>query len=141
MNDDALPRGIRNNNPGNIERNATAWDGLADDQRADERFCVFDSAEYGIRALCKILLTYQRKYGLKTVKAMIERWAPPVENDTDAYVARVAEFMSVGAYQEIHLKDNSIQLALMAEAIIGHENGQQPYDEATIFAAVDMALA
>ena len=75
------PRGIRNNNPGNIERNATRWAGMTAEQ-TDPRFVVFTSPEYGFRALARTLLTYQRKYGLLSIEDMIGRWAPPNENDT-----------------------------------------------------------
>ena len=44
------PRGIRNNNPGNIRRNGDPWQGLAKDQ-TDREFFTFQSAVYGIRAL------------------------------------------------------------------------------------------
>ena len=54
-------RGIRNNNPGNIDRNATKWQGMADKQD-DPRFIVFTSPQYGIRAMARVLLTYQSKY-------------------------------------------------------------------------------
>jgi hypothetical protein len=84
------PRGIRNNNPGNIDRNTTKWQGMADDQSSDPRFVVFKTPQAGIRALAKILLTYQNHDGLKTVRGIIGRWAPAVENNTSAYVAAVA---------------------------------------------------
>lgn len=135
-----IPRGIRNNNPGNIERNNIQWDGMSDDQRADDRFCIFDTAEYGIRALCRVLLTYQRKHHLKTVRAMIERWAPPHENDTEAYIRHVAGHMGIGPTQTIQLEDGIFQMSMMAEAIIQHENGEQPYDEETILTGARMAL-
>ncbi len=62
-------RGIRNNNPGNI-RKGDNWQGLAAEQ-TDEAFCVFRSAEYGIRALVKVLLNYEKKYGLNTVRKLL----------------------------------------------------------------------
>src|SRR3546814_2962731 len=48
----------------------------------EHRFCVFKTPEHGFRALVRVLLTYQRKYRLRTVAGMIDRWAPPVENNT-----------------------------------------------------------
>ena len=50
-----LPRGIRNNNPGNIKL-GTNWDGLSDEQN-DDVFCQFKEPVWGIRALMRILLT------------------------------------------------------------------------------------
>ena len=130
----ATPRGIRNNNPGNI-RHGARWDGLAEVQ-ADHAFCTFISPEYGIRAMGKILLTYQRKYGIDTVAGIIGRWAPPNENDTGSYAAHVAESLGVDPDEKISVHSNLQGLVL---AIIQHENGQQPYDIATIQRGVEMA--
>lgn len=62
----AIPRGIRNNNPGNI-RHSDQWKGLTPEQ-PDPDFCTFSTPEYGIRAMGVILLNYQRKHGLKTIR-------------------------------------------------------------------------
>ena len=59
------PRGIRLNNPGNIEY-GESWRGMAADQK-DPRFVTFTEPVYGIRALAKLLLNYQRKHGIRTV--------------------------------------------------------------------------
>lgn len=127
----ATSRGIRNNNPGNIDRNETKWQGMSKDQSSDPRFIVFDAPEWGIRALAKTLLTYQSKHGLNTVRAIINRWAPPVENNTDAYVNAVAKAVGVGPDSRIDL-DNYLTIRPLVEAIIHHENGQQPYSDKEI---------
>ena len=80
-----MSRGIRNNNPGNI-RHGIDWDGLDKDQSKDEEFSQFSTPEYGIRAMFKILKTYNDKYNLNTIEGIINRWAPPIENDTEAYI-------------------------------------------------------
>lgn len=129
-------RGIRNNNPGNI-RKGEAWQGLAAKQ-TDEAFCVFRSAEYGIRALVKVLLTYEKKYGLNTVRKIISRYAPESENDTGAYVASVAGQLGVSADEVIELENRAVMLVLI-KAIIRHENGEQPYDNETLVKGIDMA--
>ena len=139
------PRGIRNHNPGNIERGAN-WIGLAEDQSGDNRFAVFEAPQLGIRALCKVLLTYHLNRraadgsAIDTVQEVIDRWAPPFENDSDAYAARVREALDVEKGEKIDISDPEI-LRELAEAIIHHENGEQPYSEATLRAGVDMALA
>lgn len=135
----SIPRGIRNNNPGNIDRNATAWQGMAADQSSDPRFVVFNSPEYGIRAMAKVLMSYGAKYGIDTVRGVINRWAPPNENDTEAYIVHVAETLGVGPDTHISLSSPSVLVVLVA-AIIKHENGQQPYDQPTIAKGVGMAL-
>ena len=68
------PRGIRNNNPLNIEL-GDQWQGLAASQ-TDGRFAQFQAPEYGFRAAAKVLNTYQNKHGLTTPRQMISRWAP-----------------------------------------------------------------
>jgi len=137
----ATPRGIRNNNPGNLREppdSGDQWDGERDTDD-DPAFEEFESAEYGIRALAKVLLRYYRFYGLDTVSKIIHRWAPPSENDTVAYAAAVADRMGVGADVMISL-NNSGLLELLVRAIIQHENGVQPYDDETILAGLQLAL-
>ena len=118
------PRGIRNRNPGNIEYNGIQWDGLAA-YTSDTRFCVFETMEYGVRALAKVLLTYQRKHGLSTVRQMIERWAPPSENDTESYVWHVAGVVGVTPDEPMDLASEGF-LFRLARAIVDHENGFDP---------------
>lgn len=123
-------RGLRNHNPGNIERGAP-WQGLAADQSGDDRFAVFKAPEWGIRAIARILITYRDKYGLDTVRGIVNRWAPPVENDTDSYVRSVAGRLYVGPDDRINIEHFETARVLV-EAIIKHENGSQPYSDATI---------
>jgi hypothetical protein len=131
------PRGIRLNNPTNI-RHGDDWLGLCDEQ-SDEAFCEFDHAKFGIRAAAKILLTYYRKHRLKSVGAIISRWAPPNENDTLAYVAHVAQTMGVLADQELTIDKPHILRGLL-KAIIKHENGIQPYSDAELDEGISLAL-
>lgn len=114
-------RGLRNNNPGNI-RKGDSWQGMAAAQ-PDPDFVTFISPEFGIRALAKVLLNY-RSQGLQTVAQIINRWAPPVENDTSSYVAAVARALNVSPTAPL---DVSARLPDLVQAIIRHENGMQPY--------------
>ena len=68
------PRGIRNNNPGNI-RHGQNWQGLNPEGRnIDPAFCVFKSPVFGIRALAKVLMNYKKIHGLNTVRQIISRY-------------------------------------------------------------------
>lgn len=142
-----MARGIDNNNPGNIDFNQAAFDrdrwlgevGLEEHRHA--RFTTFKTPEHGIRALCRILLTYQKKYDLYTVDGMIHRWAPAHENDTEGYVGHVCAEMNVEPHQRVVLKESPDMLERMTRVIILHENGEQPYSDETIAAGVGMALA
>jgi hypothetical protein len=125
------PRGIRNNNPGNI-RWGDAWQGLLSaDQRTDPTFCQFTDPVYGIRAMARIFAKYSDAYGLTTVAGIIGRWAPPVENDTPAYVSNVARLLGVSPSDKINVHDAAI-MCMLIKAVIQHENGEQPYDSAAI---------
>lgn len=121
------PRGIRLNNPGNLEKNGTPWQGLAADQ-PDERFYKFDDAAWGIRAMARTLITYQDTHKINTVKGIINRWAPPHENDTRAYVLHVSQLLEVSPDQPIDVHQHAV-MAPLVKAIIRHENGQQPYSD------------
>lgn len=116
------PRGIRNNNPGNIRIGKTRWHGQSNIQR-DTDFVEFDDALYGLRALMRTLLTYHLKYGLDTIESIINRWAPPHENATDNYAFHVAKLMRTGRTAPLRLTDANTLMSL-ARAIVRHENGQ-----------------
>lgn len=132
------PRGIRNNNPGNI-RWGDAWQGLvAQDQRTDASFCQFTDAKYGIRAMAKIFQKYQDAYKLNTVQGMITRWAPPNENDTTSYVVSVANSVGCKPNVTIDVRAPGIMFSLL-KAVIQHENGQQPYSDDQIKAGIALA--
>lgn len=131
-------RGIRNNNPMNLDRNATKWQGMADDQSSDPRFVVFKTPQYGIRAGARLLLTYANQYGLHTVRGLINRWAPPVENNTSAYVAAVAAGVGVGPDDPVDVDNAAVMLPLV-KAIILHENGENPYPDSVISEAMNLA--
>jgi hypothetical protein len=137
----SVPRGIRNNNPGNIDHNsANAWEGeLPVDKSIESRFARFDLPENGIRALGKLLLTYQRKYGLKTIEGLISRWAPSNENDTAAYVRSVQSKTKTAPGQEVDLRQIGIMTGVV-KAIIEHENGGNPYTSAIVAEGVRRAL-
>lgn len=115
-------RGIRNNNPGNIRHNKNViWLGTADDQH-DTEFVTFKSMEYGVRAIAKTLLTYYRKYHLQTVEGIINRWAPPNENNTRSYINFVAGRLNVEPNTPLNINDIEVMRGLVS-GIINQENG------------------
>jgi hypothetical protein len=120
-----MTRGIRNNNPGNIEENGTKWQGLSN-PNSDGRFCIFDDPKWGIRAIARVIITYQDKYAINTIEGIINRWAPPSENNTSAYIIHVANECDVKPNDIVDVHDYDIAKPLV-ETIIKHENGSQPY--------------
>ena len=134
-------RGERNNNPGNLDRvPGLIWQGASRDQSEDPRFVVFDEPVMGIRALARTLLTYYRKYQRDTVRKIINRWAPPSENATNAYVEHIAALLKVGPDDPIS-PEVPRTLQVLTKAIITHENGRCVYEDALIEEAVNRALA
>lgn len=140
---DVPTRGERNNNPGNIVFVPTiTWVGqlgLEADGPPGEapRFIRFDCPENGIRAIAKILEAYHRE-GFDTIRKMIDRWAPPTENDTAAYIEDVAATLGDDPDAPSLLDD--LALETLVEAIIHHENGRCIYAGAAVTEGVRRAL-
>jgi len=125
-------RSVRNNNPGNIERDGDKWKGLAEDQSSDNRFCVFTHPKWGFRALAMLLENYQDKYGLNTIDAIIHRWAPPSDNnDTNAYAAAVALRAGFARRKELNLQTYE-HIKPLVKAIAIHESGGWFFDDADL---------
>lgn len=122
------PRGIRNNNPGNI-RHGSPWLGLISPQ-TDPEFCQFITPEYGIRAMIIILYHYQDQYDLHTISSIISRWAPQNQNNTQQYIKFVSSSMNINSIQKINVHVPSTLFNLL-RSIILYENGEQPYDSTT----------
>lgn len=112
-------RGIRNNNPGNIR----ALPG----QKADAQgFRIFDSMGEGVAAMDRQLDRYAGR-GKNTVASIISTWAPPNENDTQAYINSVAEQMGVDPNATLTDADRAGLIAAMAT----HETGVR-FDDANV---------
>ncbi|WP_263079244.1 structural protein [Endozoicomonas sp. Mp262] len=129
-------RGIRNHNPGNI-RHGDKWQGLAKSQ-PDKSFCQFISPEWGVRAMARILINYQKLYGLDTLRKIIYRWAPPTENNSEAYTDHAAEYLCVCPDSEFFVGDHLHELI---KCIIKHENGVQPYSDYLIADGISKAVS
>lgn len=138
-------RGIRLNNPGCI-RHGDPWQGLAPEQ-IDPEFCAFIHPEWGIRAIARLLITYQDRHGLNTVRGIINRWAPPTgmdsngreyQQDTLAYADHVARRTGFGIDDPIDVHQHRYAKPLV-KAIIQHENGQQPYSRRVINRGLELA--
>ncbi|MCF4982094.1 structural protein [Pseudomonas gessardii] len=126
------PRGIRNFNPGNIRHaKGVRWQGMAVAQ-GDTAFVQFTAPRWGIRAIARVLITYQDKRlaadgsRIDTVREFIERWAPPSENNTNAYTASVARALGLHPdYEGVDVYDFDVMRTLVS-AIVRHENGPGP---------------
>ena len=125
-----LPLGLRNNNPMNVRETSITWQGeLPHDGDGYEDFA---EPGDGIRAGARVLLNYQRKHELMTIRGMITRYAPHADNNpTESYVNFVSRALNVPADARFSVEDIE-NLTLLAEAIIQFENGQQPFTRAFI---------
>jgi hypothetical protein len=132
------PRGLRNNNPGNIRLSTDKWQGQVPGE--DDAFVTFATMAYGIRALVVLLRSYRSKYGLDTVRKIISRWAPPSENDTEAYVAAVCK--PGGLDPDAVLPNDRLTYEYLARRIALHENGRdaEQIDKQDWIEGLDMAF-
>lgn len=134
-----VPRGIRNNNPLNIRHSRDEWLGMSPVQR-DSDFVQFVSPLYGIRAAAENLINYQRRDGCDTLAKIVYRHAPPVENNTDAYLNAVTGALGIDADKVIDLARDGLLRPLIV-AMTRQENvGQQPYDLPTLLGGIKLAL-
>lgn len=115
------PRGLRNCNPGNIRKGVKPYVGEIVPSKDDE-FRQFTTMAYGYRAMFVILYTYQRRYGLSTIAAMIERYAPAIENHTEAYINAVSEWSGVPATGRVTATNGDVMVPIVA-AMSRVENG------------------
>lgn len=123
-----LPRGQRNNNPGNLDYNPkNKWVGQIGIEQGvpTPRFAAFDCPENGIRALVKVLLSYILRYKLTTVAAIVNRYAPSHENFTNQYISAVEDWTGIGKSKIDPA--NFDQMYALTTAIIRQELGNQPY--------------
>lgn len=114
---------IKRNNPGNIRPTTKKW--LGECTRPGQPFCEFQSIEYGCRAMIKLLSTYMTKHGLTTIQTIIQRWAPPSDNnDTQSYCNHVARMTGYGITQV--LASNKQTLINLAKSMTRVEHGINP---------------
>ena len=116
-----LPRGLRNNNPGNIRINNDLFQGEVRPSK-DKSFKEFETMPYGYRAMFKILSSYYKNYKLDTIRKMITRWAPPKENHTEKYIKAVSDYAGIPADDPININDREQMIRIVA-GISKVENG------------------
>jgi len=92
-------------------------------QQTDKAFCQFMSLAFGFRAAFVLIHTYMRKYGLRNITQIIMRWAPPSENDTGAYVAKVCEMSGIHPLEELDFY-NRDQMIPLVRGMAYVENGR-----------------
>lgn len=120
-------RGIRNNNPLNIRNNEhTHWKGEVNAiDKNDKSFEEFESMQHGYRAAFVCIRTYVKKYGLRTISQIINRWAPPNENHTEIYLMAVCKDLNISPDSMVEINNKNFMINLAA-AMFRVENGSEP---------------
>lgn len=126
-----LPRGMRQNNPGNLR----SWG----DTATHRGFAAFGSMQEGLSAMAGQLIRYGQR-GLTSIEKIISTYAPSSENNTAAYIAAVSKKLGVGASQSLNLQDPATLSRLMG-AMIHHEQGYTPFAGTELMAAAQSRLS
>ena len=133
-----MSRGLRNNNPGNIRLGSVRYKGERA-KSSDSAFRQFESLEWGYRAMFVLLHTYALKHNCHTLRSMINRYAPPIENHTENYIRRVAYATHLSPDEAISTTDKGVMTAVVA-AMSEVENGVKA-DMATIWRGWELFIA
>ncbi|TKU89862.1 lytic transglycosylase [Citrobacter sp. TBCS-14] len=124
----AVKRGERNNNPGNLNFAGQAGASM---ESPGGRFARFETSFDGLRALSRQLMLYAGR-GINSVEKIISTWAPASDNNnTAAYIQAVSQRLGVDPRVALNMKDPQTMSALMS-SIIHHENGRNSYSRELI---------
>ncbi len=128
------PFGLRNNNPFNLKYFAIGWKGETGFVESPAgRFSVFDTAENGIRAGMINIHTKMTRDGANTVRKLLTLLSPAFENPLEAFITWTAQRIGVAPDQPLEFRQHILQLS---KAIIRFENGEQPFTDAQLQAAL-----
>lgn len=106
---------LETNNPFNIRYNKdNDWQGAVG---LCHDFVKFETIEFGIRAGLVLLKNYIKR-GL-TIRQIVERYAPPSENDTASYIS----FVCLNLSCKESFRPNNKDLASLARTICRRESG------------------
>lgn len=99
-----LPLGIRLNNPGNLRAIKSKPVNWLNQIGAEKGFCKFSSMHYGIRALCKLIMTYNKRGWCDNSLAFATHYAPVSDgNDTLIYSDYISSAWSGSKFYPIQL--------------------------------------
>ena len=134
-------RGLSLMNPCNImHSDAFTWSGeVVPSADPDGRLCQFTSYVMGIRAGAELLKNYYMKDGCDTVRKIITRYAPNIENPTDSYVAFIADWCGVQPDDSVNVID-PVFMYRMISGIIHFEQGSDFCTQAQIQQGITLAL-
>lgn len=124
----SYPRGMRNNNPGNLRISSSSWKGkVPTSKNTDGAFEQFDYYVWGVRAMIVLLRNYINRDKLNTIRKIMTKYAPPSENHTNTYAKWVAQKSGIGIDQP--LVANQQYLRPLVKAMAHYENGQEAVED------------
>lgn len=131
----SAPRGIRNNNPGNL--NFAGQSGATKEGGESGRFAVFESMEHGVAALYRQLQLYFKR-GVNTLSSIVKTYAPASDgNNVDAYVSALSKATGKGANEAIDAGDTTT-IARLMKGIVDHENGKGYISSSDIMGGIQL---
>ncbi|ECE8817361.1 lytic transglycosylase domain-containing protein [Salmonella enterica subsp. enterica serovar Reading] len=115
-----LSRGIRNNNPGNL--NFAGQKGATLESGPNARFASFPTMLEGVAALDRQVMLYLKR-GKNTIDQIIDIYAPSSDgNNTSSYKSYLSQYTGLGVKEKIDASNFEVMKKLI-QGIINHENG------------------
>ncbi|EBN2015674.1 hypothetical protein DMK32_16365 [Salmonella enterica] len=131
----SAPRGIRNNNPGNL--NYAGQAGATMEGGEGGRFAVFESMQHGVAALYKQLQLYFKR-GINTLSSIVKTYAPASDNNNvDAYISSLTKATGKGANEVLDSGDTAT-IARLMKGIVDHENGKGYISSSDIMGGIQL---
>ncbi|EBN4331465.1 hypothetical protein DRI17_15780 [Salmonella enterica] len=131
----SAPRGIRNNNPGNL--NYAGQQGATIEGGEGGRFAVFESMQHGVAALYKQLQLYFKR-GINTLSSIVKTYAPASDNNNvDAYISALTKATGKGANEVLDSGDTAT-IARLMKGIVDHENGKGYISSSDIMGGIQL---
>lgn len=144
-------RGCRNHNPCNVRclPPPQTWRGqVGVDNNPGGPFAIYGDApddagvmqeadHWGIRTCARNFESYQRLDGCDTIGKVIQRHAPPSDNnDTQAYINAVCGRIEVEADEVVDLINDPVLMLHLISEVIVEEEGSNPYSDIFIANAI-----
>ncbi|EEP1124208.1 hypothetical protein HAZ64_002234 [Salmonella enterica] len=131
----SAPRGIRNNNPGNL--NYAGQAGATMEGGEGGRFAVFESMQHGVAALYKQLQLYFKR-GINTLSSIVKTYAPASDNNNvDAYISALTKATGKGDNEVLDSGDTAT-IARLMKGIVDHENGKGYISSSDIMGGIQL---
>ena len=128
--------GQRINNPFNIRQ----YDqGFVGETGQDSGFVTFQDPMYGVRAADKVLTTYGEKRGINTIRGLINRFAPPSENETMSYINYISGELGIDPDAEIDLSNPELRARILSPMAMLESRSE--YSPGQITEMIEMANA